>query len=109
MALRTLLPDAFHHLVLNDNFHWHTPFKNTKFDLFGSEKCQLVVNRDWLIVIVQQATAYIFRQFWAITTAWQRTYVVGLYRLQLFYFYVSYSRYVFLRFLMFFFIFTFLF
>ena len=29
-------------------------------------------------------TACIFRQFWAITTAWLRTSVVGLYRLQLF-------------------------
>jgi len=26
-TLRTRLPDAFHHLVPNDNFHCQTPFK----------------------------------------------------------------------------------
>jgi len=43
MTLRTRLPDAFHHLGLvpNDNFYCQTPLKNAKFDLFGSEKCQL--------------------------------------------------------------------
>ena len=43
MAIRTRLPDAFHHLGLvpNDNFYCQTPLKNAKFDLFGSEKCQL--------------------------------------------------------------------
>jgi len=34
----TRLPDAFHYLVPNDNFHYQTPLKNAKFDLFGSEK-----------------------------------------------------------------------
>jgi len=43
MMLRTRLPDAFHHLVPNDNFHWQTPLKNAKFDLFSSEKCQLQI------------------------------------------------------------------
>jgi len=49
MTLRIRLPDAFYHLVPNDNFHCQTPLKNAKFDLFGSEKCQLanlVENRD---------------------------------------------------------------
>jgi len=48
MKLRTRLPDAFYHLVANDNFHCQAS-KNAKFDLFGSEKCQLanlVANRD---------------------------------------------------------------
>jgi len=60
MTLRTRLPDALHYLVPKDNFHCQTPLKNVKFDLFGSEKCQLanlVVNSHWLIVIVLQATA----------------------------------------------------
>jgi len=42
------MPDAFHHLVSNDNFHCQTPLKNAKFDLFGSEKCpsvNVVANR----------------------------------------------------------------
>jgi len=57
MKLRTRLPDAFYHLVPNNNFHCQTPLKNAKFDLFDSEKRQLanlVVNRDWLIVTVLQ-------------------------------------------------------
>jgi len=37
MTLRIRLPDAFHHLVPNDNFHCQTPLKNAKFDLFDSE------------------------------------------------------------------------
>jgi len=37
-TLRTWLPDAFHLLVPNDNFHCQTRLKNAKFDLFGSEK-----------------------------------------------------------------------
>jgi len=37
MALKTWLPDAFHHLVPNDNFHCQMSLKNAKFDLFGSE------------------------------------------------------------------------
>jgi len=41
MTLRTRLPDTFHHLVPNDNFHCQTPLKNAKFDLFGSEKYRL--------------------------------------------------------------------
>jgi len=72
MALRTWLPGAFHHLVPNDNFHCQTPLKNAKFDLFGSDKCQLanlVAKRGWLIVTVVQATTCIFREFSAITTA----------------------------------------
>jgi len=63
MTLRTRLPDAFRHLVPNDNFYSQTPLKNAKFDLFGSEKYQLIANRVWLIVTVLQATACIFRQF----------------------------------------------
>ena len=65
-------------LVPNDNFHCQTPSMNTKFDLFGSAKCQLtnlVANRDWLIVTVLKSyrlrhasssngmTAYIRRRF----------------------------------------------
>jgi len=53
MTLRTRLTDGFHHLVPKDNFHYQTPLNNAKFDLFGSERCQLanlVVNRDWLIM-----------------------------------------------------------
>jgi len=34
---RTQLPDAFHQLVPNDNFHCQTPSKSTIFDLFVSE------------------------------------------------------------------------
>jgi len=41
MTFRTPLPDAFHHLVTNDNLTCQTPLKNAKFDLFGTEKCQL--------------------------------------------------------------------
>jgi len=55
MTLRTRLPDAFHHLLPNDNFHCQTPLKNAKFDLFGSAECQLadvVVNRDWRTMTV---------------------------------------------------------
>jgi len=37
MMLWTWLPDAFHHLVPNDNFHYQTPLKNARFDLFGNE------------------------------------------------------------------------
>jgi len=51
MTLRTRLPDAFHHLAQTINYQTH--FKNAKFDLGDSEKCQLanlVANRDWLIV-----------------------------------------------------------
>jgi len=62
MTLRTRLPNAFHHLVPNDNFHCQTPLKNAKFDLFDSEKCQLanlVANTDWITVTVVQATACI--------------------------------------------------
>jgi len=32
------LPDAFRHIVPNDNLDWQTPLKNTKFYLFGSKK-----------------------------------------------------------------------
>jgi len=39
MSLQTWLPDAFHHLVPNDNFHCEMPLKNAEFDLFGSD-CQ---------------------------------------------------------------------
>jgi len=41
--LRTRLPDAFHYLVSNNNFHCDSPLKNAKFDLFGSENasCQI--------------------------------------------------------------------
>jgi len=46
----------------------------------------LVANRDWLVVTVITGYGMHFRQFWAITTAWQRTTVVGLYRLQFFWF-----------------------
>ena len=35
--LRTRLPDAFHHLVPNDNFQCQAPMKNAKFDLVGNE------------------------------------------------------------------------
>jgi len=52
--------------TIYDNFHRQTPLKNAKFDLFGSAECQLadvVVNRDWLIMTVLQATACIFWQF----------------------------------------------
>jgi len=52
MTLRTRLPDAFHHLVSNDNFYRQTSLKNAKFDLFGSDRCHLAnlaANRDWLI------------------------------------------------------------
>jgi len=41
-----------------DIFRCQTPSKNAKFDLFGSEKCQLanlVSNRDCLILTVVQA------------------------------------------------------
>jgi len=64
MMLRTRLPDGFHHLVPNYNFHCQVPLKNAKFDLFGSEKCQfanLVANTDWLTVTVLQALACILR------------------------------------------------
>jgi len=37
ITLRTRLPDAFRHLVPDNNFHCQTPVKNAKFDLFGSE------------------------------------------------------------------------
>jgi len=50
--LRTRLPDAFHYLVSNDNFHCQTPLKNAKFDLIWQWKCQLanlVANRDQLV------------------------------------------------------------
>ena len=36
MMFRTQLPDAFHHLVPDDNFHCQMPLKKAKFDLFGS-------------------------------------------------------------------------
>jgi len=41
--LRTRLPDTFHHLVSNNNFHCDTHLKKAKFDLFGSENasCQI--------------------------------------------------------------------
>ena len=93
MKLRTRLPDAFYHLVANDNFYCQARLKNAKFDLLGSKTCQLanlVANRDWLIVTVLQATVCIFLQL-AITAAWQRTSVVGLYRIQLFYLRVNLS------------------
>jgi len=48
-ALRTRLPDAFHHLVPSDNFYCQTLLKNAKFDLLGSKKCHLanlVVNTE---------------------------------------------------------------
>jgi len=63
ITLRTRLPDAFHHLVPNKNFHCQKLLKNVKFDSLDSNKCQLanlVANRDWLIVTVLQATACIF-------------------------------------------------
>jgi len=63
MTLRARLPDAFQHLVPNDNFHCQTPLKNVKFDLFGSEKYKLsnlVANTDWLIVTVLQTTRHAF-------------------------------------------------
>ena len=44
--------DAFYRLVLNDS-HCQTLLKNAKYDLFGSEKCQLanlIASRDWLIL-----------------------------------------------------------
>ena len=45
MTFWTGLPDAFHHLVPNDNFYCQTPLKNAKFGLFCGEnfhwKCQL--------------------------------------------------------------------
>jgi len=41
MTLQAQLPDAFHHLVPNDNFHCQTPLKNATFDLFRSAKCHL--------------------------------------------------------------------
>jgi len=66
MKLRTRLPDAFHHLVPNDNCHCQTPLKKAKFDLFGSEKRQLVnlvANKDWLIVTVLRHAKYDLRQF----------------------------------------------
>jgi len=55
MTVRTWLSESFHHLVPNDNLHCQTPLKNAKFDLFGSEKCQLVnlvANTDGLVVAV---------------------------------------------------------
>jgi len=58
MTLRRWLPNSFHHLVPNDNFHCQMPLKNAKFNIFGTEKCQmanLVVNTDWLTVTVLQA------------------------------------------------------
>jgi len=33
LRLRTRLPDAFHYLVSNDNFHCETSLKNAIFDL----------------------------------------------------------------------------
>jgi len=42
---RTLLPDAFHYLISNDNFDCQTPLKNAKFDLLGSE------NASWQICL----------------------------------------------------------
>ena len=66
MSLRTRVSDALHNLMLNDNFHCQAPWKNAKYDVFGSVKCQLanlIANRDWLIVTVVQAMACIFRQF----------------------------------------------
>jgi len=60
MTLRTRLPDAFHHLVPNDNFPCQMPSKNAKFNLFGSEKSQLanlLANRDRLTVAVLLAAA----------------------------------------------------
>ena len=63
MTLRTRLPDAFH-LVQNDNFHCQTLYKiyfeKRQIWLIWQWKSQLanlVVNRDWLIVTVLQATA----------------------------------------------------
>jgi len=85
IMLRTWLPDAFQHFVPSDNFTARRLWKTPNLTYFGSEKCQLanlVANTDWLIVTVLQATACIFRQ--AITVAWQRTSVVGVYQLQLF-------------------------
>ena len=35
------MPDAFHHLASNDNFHYQAPLQTAKFDLFRSEKCHL--------------------------------------------------------------------
>jgi len=60
MKLRTRLPDAFHNLMSNDNFHCKMPLKNAKFDILGSEKrhfANLIGNIDWLIVTVLQAIA----------------------------------------------------
>jgi len=37
MTLQTRLPDSFHHLVPNDNFHCQMPWENDQFDLFSSE------------------------------------------------------------------------
>jgi len=36
--------NAYQHLVPNDNFHCQNAFEKAKFDLFDSEKCQLVAN-----------------------------------------------------------------
>jgi len=60
MKLRTRLPDAFHNLMSNDNFHCKTPLKNAKFDILGSEKrhfANLIGNIDWLIMTVLRAIA----------------------------------------------------
>jgi len=45
MTLRTRLPDAFHYLESNDNFHCQSSLKNAKFDLFGSDNASWQV---WL-------------------------------------------------------------
>jgi len=42
-AVTNTVPDAFRYLASNDNFHCQMPFKNPKFDLFGSE------NASWQI------------------------------------------------------------
>jgi len=57
MTFGTRLPDAFHHLVPYDNFNCQTPLINSKFDLFGNEKCQLpnLVANTLANVIVLQA------------------------------------------------------
>jgi len=72
MTLKTPLPNVFHHLVPNNNFHCQTPLKTAKFDLSGSEKshlANLVANTDWLIVTVLQASYGNFAAIQIITTA----------------------------------------
>jgi len=66
MTVQTWLPDVFHYLVQNNNFHCQMPLKMPNLTYLAVKNASwqnLVANKDSLIVTVVQATGCIFRQF----------------------------------------------